>query len=133
VARHHQVGLRQDAAAADLQRGLVIGTGIDLRRLVGAPPGVRAGHLRRFAKELKKERGIDVQWRVLDKSEAFKRHDRIILSKDQAKNLPPLNTILAGSVGEILPSDIGPQDSGEWWDLGTDLASFTVEPAAAAS
>lgn len=86
---------------------------------------------RRFAKELKSTRGIGVQWRVLDKSEAFKRHDRIILSKDQAKNLPPLNTILAGSVGEILPSDITPDAFEEWWALGTDLNACVPEPTPA--
>jgi hypothetical protein len=80
----------------------------------------------RFSTELKKTRGIVVGWRVLQKPEAFKRHDRIILSKDQAKNLPPLNTILAGSVGEILPSEIAPGEFEEWWKLGTDLAAFVV-------
>jgi hypothetical protein len=89
------------------------------------------GDFDRFAKELKKERGITVQWRVLDRGETFKRHDRIILSKDQAKNLPPLNTVLAGSVGEILPSDIKPTDFDEWWKLGTDLKAFVVAPAGA--
>jgi hypothetical protein len=103
-------------------------------RVLSGPANITAAlkdDFRRFAKELKSKRGIDVQWRVLDKSEAFKRHDRILLSKDQAKNLPPLNTILAGSIGEILPSDITPRDFSDWWDLGTDLGEFTVEPAAA--
>jgi len=89
------------------------------------------GDFDRFAKEMKKTRGIDVEWRVLDKGETFKRHDRIILSKDQAKNLPPLNTILAGSVGEILPGNIKPAAFEEWWKLGTDLASFAIVPATA--
>jgi hypothetical protein len=85
---------------------------------------------RNFAKEMKATRGIEVAWRVLDKGEAFKRHDRILLSKDQAKNLPPLNTILAGSVGEFLPSGIEPKDFEDWWKIGTDLAAFVVPVAA---
>ncbi len=71
-----------------------------------------------------------MQWKILTKAEAFKRHDRIFLSKDQAKNIPPVNTILAGSASEILPSEIKHADFEEWWKLGTDLSAFVV-PAAA--
>jgi len=102
----------------------------DVRLLSGEAnitPAAKAD-FERFAKEMKKDRKIDVQWRVLDKGEAFKRHDRIILSKDQAKNVPPLNTIFMGSVGEILPSDIKPAHFDEWWKLGTDLAAWTISP-----
>lgn len=88
------------------------------------------GDFDRFAKEMKKERKIDVQWRVLDKGETFKRHDRIILSNGMAKNLPPLNTVLAGSVGEILPSEIEPAEFEVWWKLGTDLKAYEVAPPA---
>ena len=84
-----------------------------------------------FKKEMKSQRGIEAEWRVLDKAEQFKRHDRILLSKDQAKNMPPFNTILAGSVGEILPSEIKPSDFTEWWKVGTNLAAFVIPPAAA--
>jgi hypothetical protein len=76
-------------------------------------------------------RGITISWRVLSKEEAFKRHDRILLSQDMAKNLPPVNTMLAGSVGEILPSGISTFDFETWWKLGTNLAAFQV-PAAVA-
>lgn len=100
----------------------------DVRILSGAANVTDAlkGDFDRFAREMKKERSIHVQWRILDKAETFKRHDRIIVSKGQAKNLPPLNTILAGSVGEILPSDIRSEDFDEWWKLGTDYSAFTL-------
>ena len=82
----------------------------------------------RFEKEMRSSRGIAASWRVLDKAEQLKRHDRILLSKDQTKNMPPFNTILAGSVGEILPSEIKPIDFDTWWSLGTDIASFAIPP-----
>lgn len=106
----------------------------DVRILSGGAniTDVAKGDFERFAKEMKQERGIEAQWRVLDKGETFMRHDRIILSTDQAKNLPPLNTILAGSVGEILPSDINPADFEEWWKLGSDLKAFLVPDEATA-
>ena len=44
VAGYHQVCHLQDPIAADLERRLVIGSGVDLRRSVGSPPGVGAGH-----------------------------------------------------------------------------------------
>jgi hypothetical protein len=103
-------------------------------RILSGPANISAqtkAEFDRFQKEMKLSRGIEVFWKVLDKGEAFKRHDRILLSKDQAMNMPPLNTILAGSVGEILPSDIKPSDFGEWWTLGTDLGTFTIPPPSA--
>jgi hypothetical protein len=39
VARDHQVRHLQDAPVAGLERGLVIGIGVDMRRSVGSPPG----------------------------------------------------------------------------------------------
>jgi hypothetical protein len=32
-----------------------------------------------------------------------------------SRNLPPLNTILAGSTGEILPSKVTAEDFDRWW------------------
>ena len=109
--------------------GELDGTKVKDVRILSGPANVGddlRAEFGRFRKELKGARGIEVQWRVLDKEEAFKHHDRIILAKDQAKNLPPLNTILAGSVGEILPSELTPADFAEWWQLGADLASYVV-------
>jgi hypothetical protein len=51
---------------------------------------------KRFRAEMKKQRGIEVEWRVLSPKESFKHHDRHFLSEGIARNLPPLNSILAG-------------------------------------
>jgi hypothetical protein len=42
---------------------------------------------------------------------------------------PPLNTILAESTGEILPSEITAEDFDCWWGGGTDLAQFEIVEA----
>lgn len=83
---------------------------------------------KRFAKEMKVKRGIDVEWRVLSKREAFLHHDRFFLTEGFARNLPPLNTILKGSTGEILASDLAPDQFDEWWALGQPIAAFTPPP-----
>lgn len=106
------------------------GTKVTDVRILSGPANVTEalkGEFGRFATEMRKTRKVTVQWRVLTKAEAFKRHDRIILSKDMAKNLPPVNTVLAGSVGEILPSEITTREYEEWWKLGTDLGAWIVE------
>lgn len=43
-----------------------------------------------------------------------------------SRNLPPLNTILAGSTGEILPSELADADFDRWWADGTDLAQVQI-------
>lgn len=84
-----------------------------------------------FAKEMKAVRGIDVHWRVLARAEAQAHHDRFILSKDLAMNVPPLSTLLMGSTSEILPSKMSRDDFAAWWELGMDLAAYVIEPAKA--
>lgn len=79
---------------------------------------------KRFATEMLKKRGVTAEWRVLPKKEAFRHHDRFFLSIDLARNLPPLNTILANSTGEILPSELSAGDFNEWWLQGQDLKQF---------
>ena len=44
-----------------------------------------------------------------------------------SRNLPPLNTILAGSAGEILPSEVTDQDFDGWAAQGTDLVQYDIE------
>lgn len=85
---------------------------------------------KQFRSEMKKQRGIDVQWRVLTRREAFEHHDRFFITEGMSRNLPPLNTILAGSTGEILPSELTGADFDRWWTGGTDLAQLQVVEAA---
>jgi hypothetical protein len=80
---------------------------------------------KRFQNEMKKARGIDAEWRVLDKNTARDHHDRFFISEGQSKNLPPLNTILANSTGEILESQVSTGDFDAWWAKGEPLAKWT--------
>jgi hypothetical protein len=85
---------------------------------------------KRFRTEMKQKRGIEVEWRVLARREAFEHHDRFFITDGLSRNLPPLNTILAGSTGEILPSDLTEDEFDQWWNDGADLMSFSVDAAA---
>jgi hypothetical protein len=99
-------------------------------RLLSGPANVTEdlkGNFKRFRTEMKKRRGIDVEWRVLTRKEAFQHHDRFFITEGMSRNLPPLNTILAGSTGEILPSDLTDGDFDGWWAGGTDLPQVQVE------
>jgi hypothetical protein len=79
-----------------------------------------------FRTEMKKKRGVDVEWRVLPKAEAMKHHDRFFLSEDLSRNLPPLNSILMGTTGEILPSNMTAPAFDQLWNNGTKLEEFAV-------
>jgi hypothetical protein len=97
-------------------------------RLLSGPANVdktAKEDFKRFAKEMKTKRGIAAQWRILSKKDAFLHHDRFFLSDGIARNLPPLNTILKGSTGEILPSDLAPAEFDKWWTNGQPIESFT--------
>jgi len=79
-----------------------------------------------FRVEMKKKRGIEVEWRVLSKPEAQKHHDRFFLSEGLSRNLPPLNSILMGTTGEILPSNLTVAAFDLLWNDGTKLEEFVV-------
>jgi hypothetical protein len=82
---------------------------------------------KRFQSEMANERHIDVEWKVLSKAEAREHHDRFFVTEGMSRNLPPLNTILTGSTGEILPSEVTEQDFDGWAAPGTDLLQFEIE------
>jgi hypothetical protein len=85
---------------------------------------------KRFRNEMQAQRGIQVEWRVLSLQDARQHHDRFFITEGISRNLPPLNTILAGSTGEILPSEVTEADFDLWWDGGTDLLQFEIIEAA---
>jgi len=108
------------------------GTKVREVRILSGPANITAqakGEFERFKREMRSERAIGAAWKVLDKAEQSRRHDRIFLTKGHAKNMPPFNTILAGSVGEILASEIKPSDFEQWWKLGTDIESYAIPTA----
>ena len=105
-------------------------------RLLSGPANVTADgkdDFKRFRSEMKKQRGIGVDWRVLTRQAAFTHHDRFFITEGMSRNLPPLNTILAGSTGEILPSELTEAEYDRWWADGTDLAQFEVPATEEAS
>lgn len=106
------------------------GDKVDNVRLLSGPANVNEGLIsdfKRFRAEMKAKRGITVEWRVLPRRDAFSHHDRFFITEGLSRNLPPLNTILAGSTGEILPSDLTEADFDRWWNDGTDLLSVSVD------
>jgi hypothetical protein len=105
------------------------GENVQTVRLLSGPANVTRelkDEFKRFRTEMKKQRGIEVEWRVLTKKEAFEHHDRFLITEGMSRNLPPLNTILAGSTGEILPSELAAEDFDRWWGSGTDLSESEI-------
>jgi hypothetical protein len=101
-------------------------------RLLSGPANISQDvkdEFKRFRTEMKKQRGIEIEWRVLTRQEAFEHHDRFFITDGMSRNLPPLNTILAGSTGEILPSEITAEEFDRWWGGGTDMAQFEIVEA----
>ncbi len=108
------------------------GAKVRVVRLLSGPANVSdslKADFKSFRGEMKKKRGIDVDWRVLSRDAAFEHHDRFFITEGISRNLPPLNTILAGSTGEILPSKLTAVEFDGWWVGGVDLKTFKVAPA----
>ena len=98
-------------------------------RLLSGPAQISQdvkGEFKRFKAEMKELRGIDVEWRVLTAQEAREHHDRFFITEGMSRNLPPLNTILQGSTGEILPSEVTAADFDGWWAGGTNISQFQI-------
>lgn len=77
-------------------------------RLLSGPANLNAktkGRFERFQKELT-ERGLPVDWRVLSADLARDIHARVIFDDSSAWELPPLNSLLKGTVDSIRPSQI---------------------------
>jgi len=74
---------------------------------------------KRFRKEMK-ALGIEAEWRIMDG--ARDKHDRFILERTRAWNMPPINTLLKGDYSEISETT-QPPPFDEWWAAGTDLFS----------
>lgn len=81
---------------------------------------------KRFRQEMAAERQVEVRWRLLTKEYARVHHGRFFITHGYARNLPPLNSILEGSLDEILPSEITKEQFDEWWDLGSDLDHYSI-------
>lgn len=76
----------------------------------------------RFLEELEAQ-GIECQWRVLTPDRARKLHARVLCDDDETYELPPLNSVLAGTVDSIRASEIPLEPFEEAWaaDDAVDL------------
>jgi hypothetical protein len=63
--------------------------------------------------------GITVEWRIVQTADRDW-HDRFIVTKDKAWNVPPLNTIYKGDYSEFARTQRPPYV--EWWKKGTPLS-----------
>lgn len=76
--------------------------------------------LKRFTREMK-HLGIAVEWRVVPKSD-LDWHDRFILGRNQAWNVPPVNTLHEGDYSELNRTRRPPFET--WWAKGVLLADW---------
>jgi hypothetical protein len=64
--------------------------------------------------------GIAAEWRVVQKPLPF--HDRFIVSRKQAWNVPPINTLYKGDYSEASRTTVRPPFE-KWWSDGVPLAT----------
>jgi hypothetical protein len=74
---------------------------------------------KRFQKEMK-ALGISADWRIMGGKRD--KHDRFLLERSRAWNMPPINTLLKGDYSEISETPNRPPFD-EWWAQGSDLLS----------
>lgn len=103
---------------------------VDQIRLLSGPANVSAKTKRafeRFAAELA-ERGISTEWKVLPSEEARLMHARVIADEEQTFEVPPLNSVLAGTVDSIRSSDMPLDAFEEAWNTGTAVPVGEFQP-----
>lgn len=85
----------------------------------------------RFAAELEHD-GVKAEWRVLPADVARQFHARVLFDNESIWELPPLNSLLQGTVDSIRPSSMPRGNFVEAWDRGDacPLAELQLEPAA---
>lgn len=73
---------------------------------------------KRFAAEMT-HRGIEAEWRTIPQHD-MDWHDRFILGRRQAWNVPPVNTLFKGDYSEASRTPTRPPFS-RWWQMGQPL------------
>lgn len=76
------------------------------------------GDFRRFRDEMAAA-GISVEWRVVETRDRDW-HDRFIVTKGTAWNVPPVNSLYKGDYSEI--AETQPPPFNEWWEKGAPIA-----------
>jgi hypothetical protein len=85
----------------------------------------------RFAAELQHD-GVNTEWRVLPAGPARQFHARVLFDEESIWELPPLNSLLQGTVDSIRPSSMPRTVFDEAWtrDDARPLAEVQPEPVA---
>ena len=73
----------------------------------------------RFKSELDSKHGIGMEWRVLEKVQAQRHHDRLFVSDSGAFNVPPINSRLIDQTSEVSPSALDVEVFDGWWLEGS--------------
>lgn len=73
---------------------------------------------KRFSAEMT-QRGINAEWRTIRQADMVW-HDRFILGRRQAWNVPPVNTLLKGDYSEASRTPTRPPFD-RWWQIGQPL------------
>lgn len=103
-------------------------------RLLSGPANVQERTKRafeRFRDEMLVD-GVDCEWRVMPTSAGKELHVRAIFDDTTTWELPPLNSLLAGTVESIRPSQLGRERFEEAWQREdvTPILEFTPHSAA---
>ena len=102
---------------------------IDEVLLLSGPANVSSKAKRafdRFSEELE-SRGVAADWRVLPTERARALHARVIADDTQTFEVPPLNSVLAGTVDSIRTSDMPLDAFRQAWSDGVPLADFQID------
>jgi hypothetical protein len=100
------------------------GTRITEIRLLSGPANATEDalkDLKRFTREMKRL-GITVEWRIIP-NKNLDWHDRFILGRNQAWNVPPVNTLHKGYYSELTRTSQRPPFE-TWWKKGVPLADW---------
>jgi len=103
---------------------------VDEVRLLSGPANLSSRTKKafeRFTEELEK-RGVATDWRVLPADRARALHARVISDDTQTYEVPPLNSVLAGTVDSIRTSEMPLQVFHEAWEHeGQPIVEFQTE------
>jgi hypothetical protein len=98
----------------------------EIRLLTSAPREDQVGLSKRGREDFKRFRnemsalGITAEWKLYDDRPA--QHDRFLLERNRAWNVPPINTLLRGDYSEIAETPKRPPFEA-WWADAVDLLS----------
>lgn len=99
---------------------------VDSLRLLSGPANITSKTKKayqRFSDELD-AKAVRVEWRVLANENARSLHARVIADDDETYEVPPLNSVLAGTVDSIRASDMPLDAFEEAWETGSPLTEF---------